>query len=62
MTQKCDIYKKKTGKFDTGFIKVKVFYSTKETLRRPFTDWRKMIENHLFDKGCISRLLTLEPY
>lgn len=54
MTQKCDIYKERLADLTLASLKLK--YSTKETIRRHFTDWRKMIENHLFDEGCILRL------
>lgn len=45
MTQKRDIYKRKMGRFDTGFIKFKIFYkrNNQKTFYRLEEDDRKSL-------------------
>ena len=55
----CPNYGLKIIKINTGFIRIKTFCSTKELvkrIKRQAKDWEKIFENHISDKGLISRI------
>ena len=50
-------WKKKIGKLD--FIKIKNFYSAKDTvkrIKRQGTGWEKILTKHIADKGLVSKI------